>query len=53
MITMRILGVLPLCFLVFAAMLFGPGAMAQPRELRVSVSSAQLDRKSTRLNSSH
>ncbi len=42
MITMRILGVLPLCLLVVAAMLFGPEAMAQQRELRVAVSSAQL-----------
>ena len=42
-ITMRLSGVLPLCLIVFAAMLFGPDAMAQQhRELRVAVSSAQL-----------
>jgi pilus assembly protein CpaC len=40
---MRLRGVLPLCLIVFAAMLFGPDAMAQQhRELRVAVSSAQL-----------
>jgi pilus assembly protein CpaC len=39
---MRLSGVLPLCLIVFAAMLFGPDAMAQRRELRVAVSSAQL-----------
>jgi pilus assembly protein CpaC len=40
---MRLSGVLPLCLIVFAAMLFGPDAMAQQRrELRVAVSSAQL-----------
>jgi pilus assembly protein CpaC len=44
-ITMRLSlsGVLTLCLIVFAAMLFGPDAMAQQRrELRVAVSSAQL-----------
>jgi len=40
--TMRINGALSLCFIVVAAMLFGPEAMAQRRELRVAVSSAQL-----------
>ncbi len=42
MVTMRIRGVLPLCLVVFAATLFGPEVMAQQRELRVAVSSAQL-----------
>jgi pilus assembly protein CpaC len=42
MITMRAGGVLRLCLLVFAALLFGRDAVAQPRELRVAVSSAQL-----------
>lgn len=32
----------PLCLLVVVTLLFGSGAMAQPRELRVAVSSAQL-----------
>src|SRR5229473_4726941 len=42
MITGHIRGVLLLCLLVFAAMLFGSEVMAQPRELRVAVSSAQV-----------
>src|SRR4051794_16754653 len=43
MITMRIGGVAPLCLLiVLVATLFGREAMAQRRELRVAVSSAQL-----------
>src|SRR5216683_5884073 len=42
MITGHIRGMLLLCLLVFAATLFGPEVMAQPRELRVAVSSAKL-----------
>src|SRR5713101_1031566 len=42
MMTTRASGFLSLCLVFFTAMLFGPEAMAQSRELRVAVSSAQV-----------
>src|SRR5713101_3249024 len=42
MMTTRASGFLSLCLVFFTAMLFGPEAMAQSRELRVAVSSAKV-----------
>jgi pilus assembly protein CpaC len=42
MINMRIGRALPLCLLFVVAILLGPEAVAQPREIRIAVSSAQL-----------
>jgi pilus assembly protein CpaC len=42
MITTRIAGALSLCLVLIAALLFAPDAMAQRRELKVAVSSAEV-----------